>query len=81
MAPGTLLILTGLFRYGWSAEACLPRIMSDIGIGIFGCGIFLGTQAMQSYAMEESIDYTASAAATSKLLRYVFAFLFPIFAS
>ncbi|KAI9666512.1 MAG: hypothetical protein M1821_004448 [Bathelium mastoideum] len=80
MVPGALLIPTGLFWYGWSAEAKAPWIVVDIGIGIFGCGIILGTQAMQTYVLEAFPEHTASATAASQLLRNVFAFAFPIFA-
>ena len=80
MVPGTLLIPVGLFCYGWAAEAHAPWIAVDIGIGVFGCGIVLGTQAMQAYVLEAFPEHTASATAASQLLRNIFAFVFPIFA-
>lgn len=80
MIPGAVLIPIGLLWYGWSAEARLPWIMPDVGVAIFGCGIILGSQAMQAYVMEAFIEYTASATAASQFLRNIFAFGFPIFA-
>ena len=54
--------------------------MTDIGIAVFGCGIILGTQAMQAYVMDAFSKYTASATAASQLLRSIAGFAFPIFA-
>ena len=48
MVPGAVLIPLGLFLYGWSAERYTHWIVPDVGIGIFGCGIILNTQAMQA---------------------------------
>lgn len=80
MIPGAILIPLGLFWYGWSAEARVFWLVPDIGIGVFGCGIILGTQAMQAYVMDAYPEFTASAVAASQLLRGLAAFGFPIFA-
>ncbi|KAF2139773.1 uncharacterized protein K452DRAFT_300277 [Aplosporella prunicola CBS 121167] len=80
MLPSIVLIPTGLFWYGWSVHAHLHWAMTDVGIGIFGCGIILGTQSMQAYVMDAFPHHTASASAASQFLRNVFAFAFPIFA-
>lgn len=80
MIPGVVLIPTGLFLYGFTAEARLHWIVPDIGILIFGCGIIVGTQAMQAYVMDSFPKYVASANAASQFLRNIAGFAFPIFA-
>ncbi|RDW74979.1 hypothetical protein BP6252_06121 [Coleophoma cylindrospora] len=80
MIPGAVLIPIGLFWYGWAAEARILWIVPDIGIMVFGCGIILGTQAMQAYVLDSYPRYTASAVAGAQLPRGFAAFAFPIFA-
>jgi hypothetical protein len=80
MIPGAVLIPTGLFLYGFAAEATLQWAIPDLGILIFGCGIIVGTQAMQAYVMDSFPKYVASASAASQLLRSIAGFAFPIFA-
>ena len=80
MIPGAIIIPIGLFWYGWTAEARAIWILPDIGIAIFGCGIILGTQAMQAYVMDSFKTYIASASAASQLLRSIAGFAFPLFA-
>ncbi|KAK1981460.1 major facilitator superfamily transporter [Colletotrichum cereale] len=80
MIPGAILIPLGLLLYGWSAERHTHWIVPDIGIGIFGCGIILNTQAMQAYVIESFRKYVASASAAAQFLRSIAGFAFPIFA-
>jgi multidrug resistance protein len=82
MIPGAILIPLGLLIYGWTAERpdYYHWIVPDIGIGIFGCGIILNTQAMQAYVVESYRKYVASAFAAAQFLRSVAGFAFPIFA-
>lgn len=80
MVPGAVLVLIGLFIYGWTAEYHLHWIFPDIGIAIFGCGIILSTQAMQAYVTESYLEHVASASAASQFLRSITGFAFPIFA-
>jgi hypothetical protein len=54
--------------------------MPDIGVAIFGCGIILGTQAMQAYVMDSYNQYIASALAAAQLLRSIAGFAFLTFA-
>ena len=81
MIPGAIIIPLGLFWYGWAAEARVFWLVPDVGAGMFGFGIILGTQAMQAYVMDAYPDFTASAVAASQMLRGLAAFGFPIFAS
>lgn len=80
MIPGAIIIPIGLFWYGWTAQARAFWILPDIGIAIFGCGIIVGTQAMQAYVMDAFSKHVASASAASQLLRSIFGFAFPLFA-
>ncbi|WQF82588.1 Putative sugar transporter, major facilitator superfamily, MFS transporter superfamily [Colletotrichum destructivum] len=80
MVPGAVLIPLGLLLYGWTAERHTHWIVPDIGIGIFGCGIILNTQAMQAYVVEAFRKYVASASAAAQFLRSIAGFAFPIFA-
>ncbi|OBT70455.1 hypothetical protein VE03_00258 [Pseudogymnoascus sp. 23342-1-I1] len=80
MIPGALIIPVGLFTYGWTAQARAHWIAPDMGIAIFGCGIIIGTQAMQAYVMDSFRKYVASASAASQLLRSITGFAFPLFA-
>lgn len=79
MLPSIFLIPAGLFWYGWSVHAQTHWAVVDVGIGVFGCGIILGTQSMQAYVLDAFPDHTASASAASQFLRNLFAFAFPIF--
>ncbi|KAH6623318.1 major facilitator superfamily domain-containing protein [Chaetomium tenue] len=78
--PGALFIPTGLLWYGWSANARLHWIMTDVGAAIVGFGLLLHTSAMSAYILDSFPDYTASAMGASQVLRMVCGFVFPIFA-
>lgn len=80
MVPGAILVLVGIFIYGWTAQYRLHWIGPDIGIAIFGCGIILNTQAMQAYVTEAYLGHVASASAASQFLRSITGFAFPLFA-
>lgn len=80
MVPGAILVLVGIFTYGWTAEYRVHWIGPDIGIAIYGCGIIMNTQAMQAYVTESYLGHVASASAASQFLRSITGFAFPIFA-
>ncbi len=80
MIPGAIILPVGLFWYRWAAQAHAFWILPDIGIAIFGCGIIVGTQAMQAYVMDSFITHVASASAASQMLRSLAGFAFPLFA-
>jgi hypothetical protein len=80
MIPGAIIIPIGLFWYGWTAQERMFWILPDIGIAIFGCGVIVGTQAMQAYVMDSFRTHVASASAASQLLRSITGFAFPLFA-
>lgn len=80
MPPSMVLIPAGILWYGWSIEAHTHWAVVDVGVGVFGCGIILGTMMMQAYVMDAFPEHVASATAASQFLRYIFAFALPIFA-
>ncbi|KAF2716490.1 MFS multidrug transporter [Polychaeton citri CBS 116435] len=80
MIPSVVLIPTGLLWYGWAVNAGAHWAIVDVGIGVFGCGIVLGTTMMQAYVLDAFPLHGASAQAASQFLRSIFAFVFPIFA-
>ena len=80
MVPSWILLAVGLFWYGWAGETRAYWLVTDIGVGIFSCGIILGVQSSSAYIVDSYLPYTASAYAASQLLRSITAFAFPIFA-
>lgn len=80
VVPGAILVLTGVFIYGWTAEYHLRWIFPDIGIALLGCGIILNTQAIQAYVTESYLEHVASAFDASQFLRSITGVAFPIFA-
>lgn len=80
MFPGALLVPVGLFWYGWAGEMRMHWLFTDVGVGVFTCGIILASQSMQVYVIDSFPRYVASASAGSQLLRFIAAFAFPTFA-
>jgi MFS family permease len=80
LIPGMLIMLVGLFWYGWSAECRLPWIVVDVGTVIFTLGSFVASQAIMAYQLDEFAEFSASANAASRVVSYMLAFTSPIFA-
>lgn len=80
MFPGMILMPIGLLWYGWSTDRMLHWIMVDIGTVFFTIGSFATSQAIMAYQLDEFADFGASANAASRVVSYVLAFVFPIFA-
>jgi len=76
---GGILVPTGLFWYGWSAEHHLHWVMPLIGAGIFGCGMISVFVAVQTYLIDMSPRYAASAVSAATVFRSLFGFAFPLF--
>ncbi|KAG0128968.1 major facilitator superfamily domain-containing protein [Tuber indicum] len=76
---GGVLVTTGLFWYGWSAEKKLHWIMPLIGTAFFGAGMIPVFAAIQTYLIDMSPRYAASAVSASTLFRSLVAFAFPLF--
>ncbi|KAF8964568.1 MFS polyamine transporter [Flammula alnicola] len=80
MVPGTILFPFGLLLSGWSAEAKLHWIATDIGIACVGAGLILVFQSMQTYVVDAFTLHAASALAAVSCLRSLTGFGFPLFA-
>jgi multidrug resistance protein len=80
MVPGAALVPIGLFWYGWTAQAKTHWILPNIGTAIFGTGMVIGFQCIQSYLVDSYTTYAASAIAAVTVLRSLAAFGFPLFA-
>ncbi|KAI1279233.1 major facilitator superfamily domain-containing protein [Xylaria sp. FL0933] len=80
MLPGVLLLPSGLFWYGWSAQRHYHWIVVDIGAAVFTMGSFIYSQALTAYIFDEFREYGASANAAVRVLSQTLGFVFPIFA-
>ncbi|KAF8960753.1 MFS polyamine transporter [Flammula alnicola] len=80
MFPGTILLPFGLLLSGWSAEAKLHWIATDVGIACVGAGLILVFQSMQTYVVDAFTLHAASALAAVSCLRSLTGFGFPLFA-
>ncbi|CAE6453674.1 unnamed protein product, partial [Rhizoctonia solani] len=78
MLCGTVLIVVGLFWYGWTAHVKAHYILPIIGSGVFGAGMMFCFMPIQLYLVD-SFTYTASAIAAATFLRSLFGFAFPLF--
>ncbi|KAF8477539.1 major facilitator superfamily domain-containing protein [Kalaharituber pfeilii] len=76
---GGILIPAGLFWYGWSAEKALHWIMPLIGAAIFCCGMISVFISIQTYLIDMSPRYAASAVSAATVFRSLFGFAFPLF--
>jgi len=76
---GGILVPVGLFWYGWSAEHRLHWIMPLIGAAIFCCGMISVFTAVQTYLIDMSPRYAASAVSAATVFRSLFGFAFPLF--
>lgn len=78
MVPAVLLIPIGLFWYGWSVHARISWVMVDVGVIIFTGGIFMVSQAVLAYLLDE-FSHGASASAAMRMLSNILGFAFPLF--
>ncbi|KAL5631833.1 hypothetical protein ACGC1H_000022 [Rhizoctonia solani] len=78
MFCGTILIVIGLFWYGWTAHVKAHYILPIIGSGVFGAGMMFCFMPIQLYLVD-SFSYAASAIAAATFLRSLFGFAFPLF--
>lgn len=80
MLPGAIIMPLGLLLSGWAAQTHLHWAVTDVGIGLVGCGMILGFQSMQTYIIDAFTLHAASALAAVSCLRSLFGFAFPLFA-
>ncbi|KAN0097326.1 Major facilitator superfamily domain containing protein [Tylopilus felleus] len=75
---GSFFVPTGLFWYGWSAEADIHWIMPIIGTAIYGFGLMTTFLPIQLYLVD-TFTYSASALAAASVFRSFLGFVFPLF--
>ena len=75
-----LLVPSGLFIYGWTAQTHRHWIAPDIGAAVFGMGTIVAFQCIQTYMVDAYTRYAASALAAGAFLRSLAGFGFPLFA-
>lgn len=80
LAAVALLTPAGLFIYGWTAQAHCHWIAPNIGALVFGVGVIVTYQCIQSYMVDTYARFAASAIAAASFLRSLAGFGFPLFA-
>ena len=80
MIPGAILVPTGLFIYGWSAQYHVFWFVPDLGAFLFAAGTIIGFQCVQTYIVDSYQRYAASAVGAATFLRSLAGFGFPLFA-
>jgi MFS family permease len=80
MFPAYLIGYIGLLIYGWTAQHQVHWIAVDIGVFIACVGMQTGDMAMSAYMIDAYAEHTSSAAAATRFLQSLGAFLFPLFA-
>jgi hypothetical protein len=81
MFPGALLVIPGIFLYGWTAYFQTHWIAPNIGICIYCAGTIISFQGCQSYTIDAYPRYAASAMSAVTFLRSIAGFGFPLFAT
>ncbi|KAL7267213.1 hypothetical protein RUND412_010208 [Rhizina undulata] len=76
---GGILIPIGLLWYGWSAEKRLHWIMPLLGTVFFSAGLISVFTSVQTYLIDMSPRYAASAVSAATVFRSLFGFAFPLF--
>ncbi|KAG9241816.1 major facilitator superfamily domain-containing protein [Calycina marina] len=80
MFPSALMMPIGLIWFGWAAEHHVFWLFTDIGAGVFSCGIMLSSQSLLAYLIDEFGKVAASANAAARILSNIMGFAFPLFA-
>ena len=80
MMPATIILATGLFWYGWSAQKHLHWLMPNIGASLFAAAAYVCTLSNNTYIIDTYGRYSASGLAAISTLRCLFGFGFPVFA-
>ena len=80
MGPAAILLPCGIFLYGWSAQYHTHWIVPNIGTLLFGLGVVMSFQCIQTYLIDSYTKFAASALAGAAVLRSCAGFGFPLFA-
>ncbi|KAI9343299.1 major facilitator superfamily domain-containing protein [Zopfochytrium polystomum] len=79
--PFAFVLPISLFLYGWSAQNTLHWILPDLGIFLFGMSFSVPFLIITIYLVDAYRRYSASAMAAASVLRSIFGFAFPLFAT
>ncbi|KAI9343295.1 major facilitator superfamily domain-containing protein [Zopfochytrium polystomum] len=79
--PFAFVLPVSLFLYGWSAQNTLHWIVPDLGIVLFGMAFSVPFLVITIYLVDAYRRYSASAMAAGSVLRSIFGFAFPLFAT
>ncbi|KAH7013979.1 major facilitator superfamily transporter [Ilyonectria destructans] len=80
MMLGGILIPSGLFIYGWTAQKHIQWAVPLLGTLIVGAGVSIININVNLYLVDAYTIYAASALGASTVLRSVFGATFPLFA-
>ena len=80
MFPSSLLVIAGIFIYGWTAAYQTHWMGPNIGIFMFGSGVIVSFQCNITYVIDAYTRYAASALSAVTVLRTMAGFGFPLFA-
>ncbi|WDK10709.1 major facilitator superfamily transporter [Colletotrichum graminicola] len=80
MILGGLFIPSGLFIYGWTAQAHIQWAVPLLGTLVVGTGVSIINISVNLYLVDAYTVYAASALAASTILRSIFGATFPLFA-
>lgn len=76
----SILIPTGLLWFGWSVQKELNHWISAVGSGVFAFALVCVFQSLQAYLIDMNPAQAASYIAAAAVFRFLFGFLFPLFA-
>lgn len=79
LPASTVVMTVGLFWYGWSAQAHIHWIMPEIGVFLFGFGLFIMFQGIQTYLVLLNTRLASSIVAAAALFRTALGGTFPLF--
>ncbi|KAK1963933.1 major facilitator superfamily transporter [Colletotrichum sublineola] len=80
MILGGIFIPSGLFIYGWTAQAHIQWAVPLLGTLVVGIGVSIINISVNLYLVDAYTVYAASALAASTVLRSIFGATFPLFA-
>jgi multidrug resistance protein len=80
LLPFSILVIAGIFIYGWTAEFAVHWIAPNIGAAIFAMGTLASFQSATTYCVDAYATHAASALAAVSVLRSLAGFGFPLFA-
>lgn len=80
LLPFSILVIVGIFIYGWTAEYAVHWIAPNIGAAIFAMGTLASFQSATTYLVDAYTIHAASALAAVSVLRSLAGFGFPLFA-